>query len=159
MWPDDAIELFNRSRGHCLERQNYIEDLRNGPIRKNRDSSVSRTSGFEDSARMMEPVHTANKSVNQGLKYNLHQTPGYPTSRHFHTRTQDLQQSERKFSQNRNIYQRGHIPPPGPHGEDCLHRRYSWNVKPNGGQAVQNRRWYPGSYYRLPYPTYHRWTK
>ncbi|XP_057414036.1 RNA/RNP complex-1-interacting phosphatase isoform X3 [Balaenoptera acutorostrata] len=34
MWPDDAIELFNRSRGHCLERQNYIEDLRNGPIRK-----------------------------------------------------------------------------------------------------------------------------
>ncbi|XP_033694113.1 RNA/RNP complex-1-interacting phosphatase isoform X2 [Delphinus delphis] len=159
MWPDDAIELFNRSRGHCLERQNYIEDLRNGPIRKNRDSSVSRTSGFEDSARMMEPVHTANKSVNQGLKYNLHQTPGYPTSRHFRTQTQDSQQSERKFSQNQNIYQRGHIPPPGPHGEDCLHRRYSWNVKPNGSQAAQNRRWYPGSYYRLPYPTYYRWTK
>ncbi|XP_030733450.1 RNA/RNP complex-1-interacting phosphatase isoform X1 [Globicephala melas] len=161
MWPDDAIELFNRSRGHCLERQNYIEDLRNGPIRnlRNRDSSVSRTSGFEDSARMMEPVHTANKSVNQGLKYNLHQTPGYPTSRHFRTQTQDSQQSERKFSQNQNIYQRGHIPPPGPHGEDCLHRRYSWNVKPNGSQAAQNRRWYPGSYYRLPYPTYYRWTK
>ncbi|XP_054944829.1 RNA/RNP complex-1-interacting phosphatase [Physeter macrocephalus] len=159
MWPDDAIELFNRSRGHCLERQNYIEDLRNGPIRKNRDSSVSRTSGFEDSEHMMEPVHTANKSVYQGPKYNLHQTPGYPTSRHFHTQTQDLQQSERKFSQNQNIYRRGHIPPPGPHGEDCLHRRYSWNVKPNASQAAQNRRWYPGSYYRLPYPTYYRWTK
>ncbi|XP_033257518.1 RNA/RNP complex-1-interacting phosphatase-like isoform X1 [Orcinus orca] len=66
MWPDDAIGLFNRSCGHCLERQNYIENLQNGLIRKNRDSSVSRTSGFDDSAHMMEPVHTANKSVNQG---------------------------------------------------------------------------------------------
>eukprot|EP00069_Balaena_mysticetus_P016736 bmy_22662T0 len=108
---------------------------------------------------MMETVHTANKSVNQGPKYNLHPTPGYPTSRRFHTQTQDFQQSERKFSQNQNIYQRGHIPPPGPHGEDCLQRRYSWNVKPNASQAAQNRRWYPGSYYRLPYPTYYRWTK
>ncbi|KAB0388566.1 hypothetical protein E2I00_018866, partial [Balaenoptera physalus] len=87
--------VFNRSRGHCLERQNYIEDLRNGPIRKNWDSSVSRTSGFEDSVHMMETVHTANKSVNQGPKYNLHPTPGYPTSRRFHTQTQDFQQSER----------------------------------------------------------------
>ncbi|XP_047637716.1 RNA/RNP complex-1-interacting phosphatase isoform X1 [Phacochoerus africanus] len=34
MKPDDAIELFNRSRGHCIERQNYIEDLQSGPIRK-----------------------------------------------------------------------------------------------------------------------------
>ncbi|XP_067560795.1 RNA/RNP complex-1-interacting phosphatase-like isoform X3 [Pseudorca crassidens] len=34
MWPDDAIGLFNRSCGHCLERQNYIENLQNGLIRK-----------------------------------------------------------------------------------------------------------------------------
>ncbi|XP_026987856.1 RNA/RNP complex-1-interacting phosphatase-like isoform X3 [Sagmatias obliquidens] len=98
MWADDAIGLFNTSRGHCLERQNYIENLQNGLIRK-------------------------------------------------------------KFSQNQNIYQRGHIPTPGPHGEDCLQRRYSWNVEPNASQAAQNRRWYPGNYYRLPYPTYYRWTK
>ncbi|XP_066888260.1 RNA/RNP complex-1-interacting phosphatase-like [Kogia breviceps] len=152
-------QVFNRSRGHCLERQNFIEDLQNGPIRKNRDSSVSRTSGFEDSEHMMEPVHTANKSVNQGPKYNLPRTPGYLTSRHFHTQTQGLQQSERKFSQNQNIYQRGHFSPPGPHGEDRLHRRYSWNVKPNASQAAENRRWYPGGYYRLPYPTSYRRTK
>ncbi|XP_025743387.1 RNA/RNP complex-1-interacting phosphatase-like [Callorhinus ursinus] len=125
MRPDDAIELFNRCRGHCLERQNYIEDLQKGPIRKNWNSSVSRSSGFEDATHMMERVHTTIKSVNQGHWYNLHQTQGYPVpSRHFHTQTQDLQQSVRKFSQNQNVYQRGHVPPPGPPGEDYSQRRY-----------------------------------
>uniref|UniRef100_E1BCH4 RNA/RNP complex-1-interacting phosphatase n=1 Tax=Bos taurus TaxID=9913 RepID=E1BCH4_BOVIN len=95
MRPDDAIELFSRCRGHCLERQNYIDDLRNGPIRKNWDSSVSRTRGFEDSTHMMEPVFTATKPVNRRPKHNIHQTQGYPEPRHFHTWTQDLQQSER----------------------------------------------------------------
>ncbi|XP_005686413.1 PREDICTED: RNA/RNP complex-1-interacting phosphatase isoform X2 [Capra hircus] len=159
MRPDDAIELFNRCRGHCLERQNYIEDLRNGPIRKNWDSSVSRTRGFEDSTRMMEPVFTAAKSVNRRPNYNIHQTQGYPEPRHFHTWTQDLQQSERKFSQNRNIYWRCHVPPPGPPGEDYFQRRYSWNVKPNASQGGPNRRFSPGSYYRVPYSAYYRWTK
>ncbi|XP_034617611.1 RNA/RNP complex-1-interacting phosphatase [Trachemys scripta elegans] len=35
MEPNVAIELFNRSRGHSIERQNYIEDLQKGPIRMN----------------------------------------------------------------------------------------------------------------------------
>ncbi|KAI5944156.1 RNA/RNP complex-1-interacting phosphatase [Manis javanica] len=97
MRPDDAIELFNRCRGHCLERQNYIEDLQNGPIRKNWESSVSRSSGFEDTTHLMEPVHTTNnKSVNQEPRYNLHRTQGYRTpSRHFHIQNQGLQQSIR----------------------------------------------------------------
>ncbi|XP_006219062.2 RNA/RNP complex-1-interacting phosphatase isoform X1 [Vicugna pacos] len=160
MRPDDAIELFNRCRGHCLERQNYIEDLRNGPMRKNQDFSISRSSGFEDSAYMMGPVHTPYRSVNQGPRHNLHWTQGYPPpSRHFYTKTQDFQQSVRTFSQNQNFYQRGHIPPPGPPGENYLQRRYSWNVKPNASPAAQNRRWYPGSYYRLPYPAYCGWTE
>nr|XP_015107308.1 RNA/RNP complex-1-interacting phosphatase isoform X3 [Vicugna pacos] len=160
MRPDDAIELFNRCRGHCLERQNYIEDLRNGPMRKNQDFSISRSSGFEDSAYMMGPVHTPYRSVNQGPRHNLHWTQGYPPpSRHFYTKTQDFQQSVRTFSQNQNVYQRGHIPPPGPPGENYLQRRYSWNVKPNASPAAQNRRWYPGSYYRLPYPAYCGWTE
>ncbi|XP_064350441.1 RNA/RNP complex-1-interacting phosphatase isoform X3 [Camelus dromedarius] len=161
MRPDDAIELFNRCRGHCLERQNYIEDLRNGPMRKNQDSSISRSSGFEDSAHMMGPVHTTYRSVNQGPRYNLHWTQGYPPpSRHFYTKTQDFQQSVRRFSQNQNIYQRGHIPPPGPPGEKYFQRRYSWNVKPNASPAAQNRRLrYPGSYCRLPYPAYCGWTE
>ncbi|XP_055099713.1 RNA/RNP complex-1-interacting phosphatase isoform X4 [Symphalangus syndactylus] len=91
--PDDAIELFNRCRGHCLERQNYIEDLQNGPIRKNWNSSVPRSSGFEDSAHLMQPVH--NKPVKQGPRYNLHQIQGHSAPRHFHTQTQNLQQSVR----------------------------------------------------------------
>ncbi|XP_008569403.1 PREDICTED: RNA/RNP complex-1-interacting phosphatase isoform X5 [Galeopterus variegatus] len=98
MRPDDAIELFNRCRGHCLERQNYIEDLQNGSIRK-------------------------------------------------------------KFSQNRDVSQRGYTHPPGPPGEDYSQRRYSWNVKPNARQAAQNKRWYSDSYYRLSYPTYWGWAE
>ncbi|KAM5142871.1 RNA/RNP complex-1-interacting phosphatase isoform 2-T2 [Callospermophilus lateralis] len=160
MRPDDAIELFNRCRGHCIERQNYIEDLQNGPVRKNWNSGVSRTSDFEDSAHLMEPVHTSNKSGNQGSRYNLHRTYGYAMpSRRFHTQSPHLQQPFRKFSQNQNVYQRGHIPPPGPAGEDYSQRRYFWNVKPNGSQAVQDKRWYPGSYQRLSYPAYWGWTE
>ncbi|XP_047378888.1 RNA/RNP complex-1-interacting phosphatase isoform X3 [Sciurus carolinensis] len=152
MRPDDAIELFNRCRGHCIERQNYIEDLQNGPIRKNWSSD------FEDSTHLMEPVHTSNKSGNQGSRFNFHRTYGYPMpSRRFHT--PHFQQSFRKFSQSQNVYQRGHIPPPGPAGEDYSQRRYFWNVKPNGSQAVQDKRWCPGSYQRLSYPAHWGWTE
>ncbi|XP_051540519.1 RNA/RNP complex-1-interacting phosphatase isoform X2 [Myxocyprinus asiaticus] len=35
MEPRKAIELFNASRGHSIERQNYIDDLRRGPKRSN----------------------------------------------------------------------------------------------------------------------------
>ncbi|XP_075766767.1 RNA/RNP complex-1-interacting phosphatase isoform X2 [Pelodiscus sinensis] len=38
MDPNVAIELFNRSRGHSIERKNYIEDLQKGPIRMNHDA-------------------------------------------------------------------------------------------------------------------------
>lgn len=33
--PLEAIELFNSSRGHAIERQNYLEDLQSGPKRSN----------------------------------------------------------------------------------------------------------------------------
>ncbi|XP_030625394.1 RNA/RNP complex-1-interacting phosphatase [Chanos chanos] len=33
--PGDAINLFNASRGHCIERLNYLDDLRSGPRRSN----------------------------------------------------------------------------------------------------------------------------
>uniref|UniRef100_A0A8C1YZR3 RNA/RNP complex-1-interacting phosphatase n=2 Tax=Cyprinus carpio TaxID=7962 RepID=A0A8C1YZR3_CYPCA len=35
MNPQKAIDLFNESRGHSIERQNYLEDLRTGPKRSN----------------------------------------------------------------------------------------------------------------------------
>lgn len=158
MRPDDAIDLFNRCRGHCLERQNYIEDLQKGPVRKNWDSSVSRSSGFENSTRMMEPIYTRNRPVKRGPAYNLHWNQGYPlASQHFHTHTQDLQQSVRTFSQNQNIHRRNYIPPPGPPGEDYSQSQYSWNAKRDANQTSQKRRWYSASYGRS-YPTY-GWTE
>ncbi|XP_076876025.1 RNA/RNP complex-1-interacting phosphatase [Brachyhypopomus gauderio] len=33
--PREAIDLFNTSRGHCIERQNYLDDLQTGPKRSN----------------------------------------------------------------------------------------------------------------------------
>ncbi|XP_037383543.1 RNA/RNP complex-1-interacting phosphatase isoform X1 [Talpa occidentalis] len=160
MRPDDAIELFNRCRGHCLERQNYIEDLQNGPIRKNRNSRRSKSSGFEDSTHMIETVHTSHKSGKRGSRNHLHRNHAYTvTPQHFHTHTQSLQQSVRQFPWNQNVYQSGYVPPPpGPPGEDFSHNRYSWNVKPNTSQAVQNTSC-PYSYYRLPYPAYYGWTE
>ncbi|KAL7377275.1 hypothetical protein ABVT39_025006 [Epinephelus coioides] len=35
MDPKEAVELFNSSRGHAVERQNYLDDLRCGPKRSN----------------------------------------------------------------------------------------------------------------------------
>ncbi|GAA6098153.1 RNA/RNP complex-1-interacting phosphatase [Tachysurus ichikawai] len=33
--PHEAIDLFNKARGHSIERQNYLEDLKSGPKRSN----------------------------------------------------------------------------------------------------------------------------
>ncbi|XP_060765616.1 RNA/RNP complex-1-interacting phosphatase [Neoarius graeffei] len=33
--PLDAIDLFNKSRGHAIERKNYLDDLKSGPKRSN----------------------------------------------------------------------------------------------------------------------------
>ncbi|KAG7322820.1 hypothetical protein KOW79_014166 [Hemibagrus wyckioides] len=33
--PHKAIDLFNKSRGHSIERQNYLDDLKSGPKRSN----------------------------------------------------------------------------------------------------------------------------
>ncbi|ELK18387.1 RNA/RNP complex-1-interacting phosphatase [Pteropus alecto] len=151
-----SLNIFNRCRGHCLERQNYIEDLQNGPIRKDWDSSVSRSGGCHYSTC----VHTTKHIVNRRPRNNMHWAQGHPTPpRHFHSRTQDMLQSVRKCSQNQNVYQRSHNPPPGPPGEDHSQRRYSWNVKPNASRVVQNQRWYSGSYHGLSYPTYCGWTE
>uniref|UniRef100_UPI003AAC0266 RNA/RNP complex-1-interacting phosphatase n=1 Tax=Centroberyx gerrardi TaxID=166262 RepID=UPI003AAC0266 len=35
MDPKEAVELFNSSRGHTIERDNYLEDLQSGPKRSN----------------------------------------------------------------------------------------------------------------------------
>ncbi|XP_059823607.1 RNA/RNP complex-1-interacting phosphatase-like [Hypanus sabinus] len=40
MDPHEAIDLFNRSRGHPIERQNYIQDLLQGPHRSNKGIDI-----------------------------------------------------------------------------------------------------------------------
>ncbi|XP_070845134.1 RNA/RNP complex-1-interacting phosphatase [Chaetodon trifascialis] len=35
MDPEEAVELFGSSRGHAIERQNYLDDLQRGPKRSN----------------------------------------------------------------------------------------------------------------------------
>ncbi|KAM4675693.1 RNA/RNP complex-1-interacting phosphatase [Discoglossus pictus] len=35
MVPSEAIEKFNKSRGHCIERKNYLDDLTHGEKRNN----------------------------------------------------------------------------------------------------------------------------
>ncbi|XP_008252459.1 RNA/RNP complex-1-interacting phosphatase isoform X4 [Oryctolagus cuniculus] len=159
MRPDDAIELFNRCRGHCLERQNYIDDLQHGPIRKSRKSRVSRSSGFEDSAYLMDPTHSTDKAVHQGHRQSLHRNHGHPApSRHVRNQTPNLQHSIRKFSQN-HVYQRRRLPPPGPPGEDYSWKRYTWDVKTSGRRTACSSRWYSDTYHRLSHPAYWGWTE
>ncbi|XP_052030154.1 RNA/RNP complex-1-interacting phosphatase [Apodemus sylvaticus] len=155
MRPDDAIELFNRCRGHCIERQNYIENLQKRRVRKeafhfpgNWNVSGSRSGGLEDSADLPEHVHTANKPVKKRSRKNW-RGGHLASSQHFHTQTQSSPYSFRKWSQNQSVYQRGLLPP-GPAGEDYLQRRFFWGVRPN-------RKWTAGNYQRPFYPAYWEW--
>ncbi|XP_004590833.3 RNA/RNP complex-1-interacting phosphatase [Ochotona princeps] len=159
MRPDDAIELFNRCRGHCLERQNYIEDLQHGPIRKGQNSRVSRSSGFEGSARLMHPTHTANKAVHQGYRHNQHWSRGdLAHSQCIRNHTSDFEHPVRKFSQSQ-VYQRSHLPPPGPPEEDYSQKRYTWKVKSNGGRETHSGRWHSDPYRTVSYPACWGWAE
>uniref|UniRef100_A0A8C6HAS8 RNA/RNP complex-1-interacting phosphatase n=1 Tax=Mus spicilegus TaxID=10103 RepID=A0A8C6HAS8_MUSSI len=148
MRPDDAIELFNSCRGHCIERQNYIENLQKRHVRKNRNVSAPRTDGLEDSADPTEQVYTTNKPVKKKPRKNRrggHLAP----SQHFQHQTQSSPHSLRKWSQNQSVYQRGLVPPPGPAGEDYSQRRFFWSARPN--------KWTAESYQRPFYPYYWEW--
>ncbi|XP_051897238.1 RNA/RNP complex-1-interacting phosphatase-like [Pristis pectinata] len=41
MDPHEAIDLFNKSRGYPIERQNYIQDLLQGASSKSQSSEIS----------------------------------------------------------------------------------------------------------------------
>lgn len=60
MDPKQAIKLFNSSRGHQIERENYLKDLQSGPKRSNRSMEESeqepiRGQGGSAPPRMREP--------------------------------------------------------------------------------------------------------
>ncbi|XP_068012618.1 RNA/RNP complex-1-interacting phosphatase isoform X2 [Melanerpes formicivorus] len=48
MEPNAAIELFNRSRGHPIERTNYIQDLRRRAVQKNCEVKRLDSGSFKD---------------------------------------------------------------------------------------------------------------
>lgn len=48
--PLEAIELFNSSRGHAIERKNYLEDLQSGPKRSNEGIGESEQEPVQGSA-------------------------------------------------------------------------------------------------------------
>ncbi|KAM7368592.1 hypothetical protein PAMP_012916 [Pampus punctatissimus] len=53
MDPEEAVELFNSSRGHDIERQNYLEDLHCGPKRSN--------DGMEESEQEPQRGHAVSR--------------------------------------------------------------------------------------------------
>ncbi|KAK9532072.1 hypothetical protein VZT92_009477 [Zoarces viviparus] len=103
MDPKEAVELFNSSRGHDVERQNYLDDLQSGPKRSNEgmeeaeqepmrglashrpsftpsdsDSREERRSHFKESRNDSRPVPP--RGTNQRL-YHHHHT-GLPKGAH-----------------------------------------------------------------------------
>ncbi|KAG8440861.1 hypothetical protein GDO86_006555 [Hymenochirus boettgeri] len=88
MVPTDAIEKFNKSRGHCIERENYIHDLTHGKKRNNAGLDIPKLS----QARQQQKRSNIN---NHSLPLNDHRhfkpvqswknsKPGFPLARHSH---------------------------------------------------------------------------
>lgn len=71
MDPKDAVELFNASRGHAIERENYLDDLRRGPKRSN--------DGMEDSEQEPMRGHAARRPDPDRRE---ERRPHYTESRH-----------------------------------------------------------------------------
>ncbi|XP_040198110.1 RNA/RNP complex-1-interacting phosphatase isoform X2 [Rana temporaria] len=77
--PSEAIERFNKSRGHCIERENYLDDLLEGKPRSNQGSDRSvlpkarhqqHTPGMKEVADFRPPL------------YPQSWFPGYPFINH-----------------------------------------------------------------------------
>ncbi|XP_068131048.1 RNA/RNP complex-1-interacting phosphatase [Hyperolius riggenbachi] len=77
MVPSEAIEKFNKSRGHCIERTNYIEDLLHGKTRNqpcpNPSNGPRKPTPPSNGPRKLAPVFSQPVA---------HYTTGPP--RHFH---------------------------------------------------------------------------
>ncbi|XP_017282875.1 RNA/RNP complex-1-interacting phosphatase [Kryptolebias marmoratus] len=66
MDPEKAVELFNSSRGHAIERQNYLEDLKHGPKRSNKGIATCEQEPVRGEA-VRRPSFTASDS---GARFN-----------------------------------------------------------------------------------------
>ncbi|XP_068958911.1 RNA/RNP complex-1-interacting phosphatase isoform X1 [Petaurus breviceps papuanus] len=173
MKPNDAIELFNRCRGHAIERQNYIDDLQHGPIRKN--DGTLRSDHFEESSfikrrnfynthetdyhRRRRTFHWSrdfHSQPQEDFHYQSHEFHSQPRDfrshrREFHSQPRDFYQSSRKNQHRRNytcqnVGSHPPLPPPGPPREDYSQSRYTWNLKPNYNLPPWNKRQKLNSY-------------
>ncbi|KAM6903027.1 RNA/RNP complex-1-interacting phosphatase-like [Xenentodon cancila] len=64
MDPEEAVKLFNFSRGHPIERKNYLQDLKHGPKRSNKGIEESEQEPVQGQAvhRPAGDVHRSNNS-------------------------------------------------------------------------------------------------
>ncbi|XP_054612466.1 RNA/RNP complex-1-interacting phosphatase [Dunckerocampus dactyliophorus] len=91
MDPEEAVKLFNLSRGHAIERQNYINDLRRGRRRSNkgmsecaltfvRGTAVARPLEGQDKGR----AHTYGRLDRPPCDIPEEECPTYDSSQHGH---------------------------------------------------------------------------
>uniref|UniRef100_UPI00398EF37E RNA/RNP complex-1-interacting phosphatase-like n=1 Tax=Pristiophorus japonicus TaxID=55135 RepID=UPI00398EF37E len=81
MEPRAAIDLFNKSRGYPIERQNYIQDLLNGPRRSNKGIDVPALCSKPKRPCHQQPVFTQRDRSHQRK---------YPTSNGFREYSQSV---------------------------------------------------------------------
>ncbi|XP_054252571.1 RNA/RNP complex-1-interacting phosphatase [Indicator indicator] len=72
MEPNAAIELFNRSRGHPIERTNYIQDLRKRAVQKNCGVKSFSSGSFKDKSS------AAANTKKQITKHHPHHSNQHP---------------------------------------------------------------------------------
>uniref|UniRef100_A0A8C8B2B6 Tyrosine specific protein phosphatases domain-containing protein n=1 Tax=Otus sunia TaxID=257818 RepID=A0A8C8B2B6_9STRI len=72
MEPNTAIELFNRARGHPIERTNYIQDLRKRSVKKNCGLKSLSSDSFKEKAGATP------KTKNQMVKHHPHHSNRAP---------------------------------------------------------------------------------
>ncbi|KAM4634429.1 RNA/RNP complex-1-interacting phosphatase isoform 1-T2 [Polymixia lowei] len=65
MDPKKAVELFNSSRGHTIERENYIEDLQSGPKRSNEGMEESELEPMRGRA-LRRPLYNESDPKDEG---------------------------------------------------------------------------------------------
>ncbi|XP_071219676.1 RNA/RNP complex-1-interacting phosphatase-like isoform X1 [Salvelinus alpinus] len=131
--PKEAVELFNSSRGHPIERENYLKDLQTGPKRSN--------DGMEESEQ--EPIRGRS-----GSRHNILDSPAHHRDRHYdrHDHNQFVPLHQRGMN-----HQTHGFPPPlppygmwPPHPSLLSHpphfNNYQWTPPP------------PQNNWRRPYP-------
>ncbi|XP_033933736.1 RNA/RNP complex-1-interacting phosphatase, partial [Pseudochaenichthys georgianus] len=132
MDPKEAVDLFNSSRGHAVERQNYLQDLQRGPKRSN--------DGMDESEQ--EPIrglasHRPSDIISEPREER------WPPSRDSH--------QHRYFPPRATSHpQNGLLPNPQPHGEHF--NQYRWTAPPPENQWRRPRFSPPRQDWRFPPP-------